>query len=68
MKTGHLLKASIWLMVIGAVALVTPKPAWPAWAAWVALIGGAILIPVGMVYRGRHAPQEKGSRAARKGS
>jgi Zn-dependent protease len=54
-KTGLLLKVAFWLMVVGAVALVTPNPAWPAWAGWSAIVGGAVLIPVGLLYGGRRA-------------
>jgi Zn-dependent protease len=60
-KTGVLLKVAFWLMVVGAVALVTPNPAWPAWAGWSAIVGGAVLIPVGLLYGGRRA--SRGNRA-----
>ncbi|MCU0935958.1 MAG: hypothetical protein MUF66_07770 [Gammaproteobacteria bacterium] len=67
MKTGMLLKLSFWLMVVGAVALVTPNPAWPAWAGWSAVIGGAVVIPLGLLYGGRRASRGGRGRGPEKG-
>jgi len=38
-----LFKVSFWLIVIGAVALATPNPAWPEWLARMVLSTGVAL-------------------------
>lgn len=67
MKIGLLIKLAFWLMVVGAVALVTPNPAWPAWAGWSAIVGGAVLIPLGLLYGGRRNSRASRARDAGKG-
>ena len=36
-------KVSVWLIIIGTVALVTPNPAWPEWLARTVLATGVAL-------------------------
>ena len=43
MRSLLLSKVSFWLIVIGAVALVTPNPAWPEWLARMVLSTGIAL-------------------------
>ena len=57
-----LAKASFWMIIIGAVALVTPHPAWPAWAGWTAVLTGAVLIPVGLLFGARSKKGDEGDR------
>ena len=38
-------KVSFWLIVIGAVALATPNPAWPEWLARMVLSTGVVEAP-----------------------
>jgi hypothetical protein len=53
-------KVSFWLVVIGALVLVLPNPAWPRWAGWAALVVGAILGPAALLAGRRAAPPRRG--------
>lgn len=39
-----LMKAAFWMLIIGAVVLLLPQPAWPRWAGWLALGAGLALV------------------------
>ncbi|MEW8505414.1 MAG: hypothetical protein AB2598_01815 [Candidatus Thiodiazotropha sp.] len=43
MKFALLGKIAFWLIVIGALALLTPQPAWPEWLARMILSAGIAL-------------------------
>jgi hypothetical protein len=43
LKFALLGKISFWLIVIGALALLTPQPAWPEWLARMVLSAGIAL-------------------------
>ena len=49
MRNLVLAKASFWLIVIGAIALVTPHPAWPRPLAWAVLATGFTLGAVTLI-------------------
>ena len=43
MRLALLIKISLWLVVIGIMALVTPNPAWPEWLSRMVLSAGIAL-------------------------
>ena len=61
-------KVSIWLIIIGTVALVTPNPAWPEWLARMVLATGFALglTTVGVrIWKGRGTGTDQGDREGR---
>jgi hypothetical protein len=55
LKTALLGKLAFWLIVIGALALMTPQPAWPEWLARMALSTGIALgiVTLGVKFWGK---------------
>ncbi|MEW8585132.1 MAG: hypothetical protein AB2531_05155 [Candidatus Thiodiazotropha sp.] len=59
MKSALLGKIAFWLIVIGALALLTPQPAWPEWLVRMVLSAG---IALGVTTLGLSLWQKRGGK------